>query len=95
MTQPLRKPDAARIQSTALYKSATTYFDGDANDYDALWQWSVDEIGDFWSAVWDFTGVIGDKGATPLTDTGNIKTTQFFPNAKLNYAENLLRHRHP
>ncbi|NTJ64496.1 acetoacetate--CoA ligase [Agrobacterium rhizogenes] len=60
---------------------------------DDLHAWSVRDRGLFWSAIWDFCGVIGDKGDHPLLDAGRILEDRFFPQAKLNFAENLLRNR--
>ncbi len=61
-------------------------------DYHALHQWSVDYIEAFWCHVWDFCGVIGDKGAKPfLTDVDQMMEASFFPKASISYAENMLR----
>jgi len=61
------------------------------SDYDGLYQWSIDEKEDFWSMLWDFCGVIGDKGERVLIDGDDIEKAQWFPDARLNFAENLLR----
>ena len=45
----------------------------------------------FWSLVWDFCGVIGDKGERLVADHGKMPGARFFPDATLNFAENLLR----
>jgi len=60
-------------------------------DYDRLHRWSVEDPGAFWGLMWDFAGVIGDKGATRLADPDRMPGARFFPEARLNYAENLLR----
>ncbi|MEQ9530202.1 MAG: acetyl-coenzyme A synthetase N-terminal domain-containing protein, partial [Parvibaculaceae bacterium] len=59
--------------------------------YDALHAWSVENPALFWDAVWDFTGVIGDKGGELLADPEKMPGARFFPDARLNFAENLLR----
>ncbi|AJY44450.1 acetoacetate--CoA ligase [Martelella endophytica] len=59
-------------------------------DYDDFHRWSVAERGDFWSALWDFCGVAGDKGERALVDDGDMLSARFFPDARLNFAENLL-----
>src|SRR5690606_2953575 len=65
----------------------------DLADTDALWQWSVTEIQRFWVSLWRFAGVIGDgPGQTILKDGHLMPGAQFFPEAKLNYTENMLRH---
>ena len=62
-------------------------------DYDAFWQWSVDNPEKFWDFVWDFAEIIGDKGDIILKDAQKMPGAQFYPHAKINYAENLLRRR--
>lgn len=89
---PLWTPDPARVRASQLSAFADKISMAGA-DYQALWQWSVDKPGAFWSAVWDFCGVIGDKGNAVLKDAGSMPGASFFPDAKINYAENLLRRR--
>ncbi len=59
-------------------------------DYDAFHQWSIDHRDLFWSAIWDFSGVKGEKGERLLIDDERMLEARFFPDAKLNFAENLL-----
>lgn len=61
--------------------------------YERFHRWSVAQPETFWSEVWDFTNVIGEKGErvmVPPSD-GGMLGTKWFPEASLNYAENLLR----
>ncbi len=60
-------------------------------DYRALHAWSIDDRAAFWDLVWDFCEVVGDKGARLLADGEAMPGARFFPDARLNYAENLLR----
>ncbi len=60
-------------------------------DYQSLWQWSVENKEDFWDKVWDFCGVIGEKGDAVISDKDKMFGTQFFPQGRVNFAENLLR----
>ena len=62
-------------------------FDG----YDQLHAWSTEDPAAFWDRVWDFAGVIGDKGERRLVDGDRMPGARFFPDATLNFAENLLR----
>ena len=62
-------------------------------DYKALHHWSVTDTEAFWSQLWDFCGVIGDKGHTVLLNRDKMPGAQWFPEARLNFAENLLRER--
>jgi acetoacetyl-CoA synthetase len=61
------------------------------SDYDTLYQWSIDDKENFWTTLWDFCEVIGDKGERVLIDGDDIEKAQWFPDATLNFAENLLR----
>ena len=60
-------------------------------DYGKLWSWSVENSGAFWSELWDWHGVMGDKGGVELKDPDRMSGGQFFPQGTLNYAENMLR----
>lgn len=93
---PLWSPSEAQINNAAM----TQFIDGlgiGVQSYDDLWSWSVAEPEAFWSAVWDFCGIIGDKGDTVLADGDKMPGAKFFPEGKINFAENLLRRRddHP
>lgn len=59
------------------------------DDYADLWRWSIDQPAAFWLAVWD-GGVIGEKGGEILVDRERMPGARWFPQARLNYAENLL-----
>ena len=61
--------------------------------YDSLHRWSVVDKGAFWGALWDFAGVIGDRGGTAFepSETAPMTGARFFPEARLNLVENLLR----
>ena len=65
------------------------------DDYDAFYAWSIEDRGSFWSAVWDDCGVLGDKGSVDLVDDSHMLEARFFPEARLNFAENLLWRRGP
>ena len=62
----------------------------DFADYDAFHAWSTEARGDFWTAVWDFCGVKGERGTRALVDGDDMLAARFFPDATLNFAENLL-----
>ncbi|MFN3317839.1 MAG: acetoacetate--CoA ligase [Allorhizobium sp.] len=61
-------------------------------DYDAFYAWSIEDRASFWSAVWDYCGVVGDKGDVAIADDGDMLKARFFPRAQINFAENLLAH---
>ncbi|WP_163270140.1 acetoacetate--CoA ligase [Chelativorans alearense] len=60
-------------------------------DFDSLHRWSVEEREAFWPLVWDFCGIVGERGERVLVDGEKMPGASFFPDAKLNFAENLLR----
>ncbi|GIL02290.1 MAG: acetoacetyl-coenzyme A synthetase [Alphaproteobacteria bacterium] len=62
------------------------------DDYDSLHAYSTAEIGAFWSAIWDYCGIIGEKGAVAAAELDRMPGARFFPQARLNFAENLLKH---
>ncbi|MEM7446337.1 MAG: acetoacetate--CoA ligase, partial [Pseudomonadota bacterium] len=61
-------------------------------DYETLHRWSVSDKGAFWSAVWDFAGIVGDKGdrAFVPNEAHPMTKASFFPEATLNLTENML-----
>ena len=62
-------------------------------EYSEAHRWSIEKPEEFWSAVWDFCEVVGDKGNVVLRDGDRMPGAQWFPEARLNFAENLLRRR--
>jgi len=66
----------------------------DIQDADDLYKWSVDEIPDFWDAMWKFSDIIASKEYDKVVeDISVFPGTNWFPGAKLNFAENLLRYK--
>jgi acetoacetyl-CoA synthetase len=61
-----------------------------ARDYGALYQWSIARPLEFWDAMWDFAGVRGQKGSRVAIDIDRMPGARFFPDATLNFAENVL-----
>jgi len=97
MEKPLWQPSPSRIASanlTAFARQARERWNFPAEDYSDLHWWSVSEPAQFWQSVWTYCGVIGDPGAGPaLVDGKKMPGARWFPEARLNYAENLLRRR--
>ncbi|KXF78634.1 acetoacetyl-CoA synthetase [Paramesorhizobium deserti] len=93
--RPLWAPDDSAIAAsplTAFMKAARAASGRAIPDYDALHAWSVEDREGFWSLLWDWSGIVGEKGERILVDGDRMPGAQFFPDAKLNFAENLLRH---
>jgi acetoacetyl-CoA synthetase len=62
-------------------------------DYATLWRWSNDEREAFWRSVWDYADLKGARGERTLVDPGRMPGAKWFPDASLNFAENLLTRR--
>jgi acetoacetyl-CoA synthetase len=95
---PLWTPSPARVAQTpltAFMVAASERAGTGFTSYADLHRWSVDRREDFWSLLWDFTGVIGEKGERLLVDGDLMPGAKFFPDAQLNIAENFLRKRGP
>ncbi len=93
--QPIWVPSQDRIKSSLLaeFITATSKQSGNAlPDYDAVWKWSIESPEQFWDALWDFCDIKGDKLGPVLVNKDVLIKAQFFPEAKLNFAENLLGH---
>ena len=92
---PLWKPILERQREANLtnfvQQNAATGNYGATFAYGALHRWSLEHPQDFWSAVWDFCAVIGEKGERILVDGDKMPGARWFPEAKLNFAENLLK----
>jgi acetoacetyl-CoA synthetase len=92
--QPLWRPSPERVaksQVMAVIAEANRRHGLALKTYRDLHAWSVAQRAEFWDLIWDFAGVIGDKGKRRLIDGDKMPGAQFFPDARLNFAENLLR----
>ena len=61
--------------------------------YEELWKWSIEKPEKFWASIWDYSNVLGEKGDILLKDKDKMPGARFFPNAKLNYTENVLKNK--
>lgn len=98
MPTPLWSPSADRVAKANITQFAhwleRQHGATGLLDYTALHQWSVAQSELFWSSLWDYCEVIGEKGAAPyLADADKMPGAAWFPKARLNFAENLLRYR--
>jgi acetoacetyl-CoA synthetase len=94
--QKLWEPSAERIadaRMTAFMRAVEAVQPAPMPDYAALWRWSVDNRELFWRMVWDFCGVIGDQGGVVVADGERMPGARWFPEGRLNFAENCLRMR--
>ncbi|MES9906346.1 MAG: AMP-binding protein, partial [Sedimenticola sp.] len=97
MAKILWQPDKKQIESaqvTGFRRRIIADFEIDLADYPALYEWSLKHSEAFWSALWDDAGVIAETKGDTLLEQGELMPgAQWFPEARLNFAENLLRRR--
>ncbi len=95
MAAPLWTPSEGRIANsnlTAFMNRVCSQRAVSIPDYGALYQWSIDEPQKFWKSVWDFGGIIAQRrGRVVLRNGDKMPGAQWFPEARLNFAQNLLR----
>ena len=88
------KERIARSNVSAFIKLINKRWQAGVADSFALYEWSISQPEQFWLSVWDFCGVIAQsRGERVLVDGHKMPGAQWFPDAKLNYAQNLLRRR--
>lgn len=95
---PLWAPSPERVAAAEMTKFrqfAESRTGLSLSDTDDLHAWSVADPATFWDSIWDYCGVVGEKGATRLADADLMPGARFFPDARLSYAENVLRQSGP
>ena len=101
MRKPLWVPNAEWIDKaniTRFINFVNRTHGLDIGSYADLYRWSVDRIPEFWASVWDFTEIKASRRFDKVVaDLAKYPGTDWFPGARLNFAENLLRFRddHP
>ncbi|MBV9317870.1 MAG: acetoacetate--CoA ligase [Gammaproteobacteria bacterium] len=60
-------------------------------DYQALWRWSVEDLEGFWQALWDYFGIESSAPHTRVLGRRTMPGAEWFPGARLNYAQHVLR----
>jgi acetoacetyl-CoA synthetase len=97
MIHPLWQPSEQRIKSTNMYRFmnlVNNRFNKNFTAYPDLWEWSVENLEDFWGLAWEFLKI---KASVPYTnaiaDKDKMPGAKFFTNSRLNFAENLLQFR--
>jgi acetoacetyl-CoA synthetase len=93
---PLWRPSAdriARARLTAFIRHTNAACNLQLTDYASLYRFSIERPGEFWREVWTFCGIRGDMGERAVVDRDSMFEARFFPDARLNFAENVLRRR--
>ena len=97
MSKLLWEPTEERIRNSNMFRFMERINEKhgtDFSDYDALYQWSIDNIPDFWAAMWEFADIRASSSWDQVVDDpAKMPGAQWFSGAKLNFAENLLRYR--
>lgn len=83
----------ARITDFISWLNART--DCSISDFQSLYQFSTSQPETFWCGIWDYFEVLGDRGQQTVSDIKQMPGARWFPDAALNFAENLLRCRDP
>ena len=95
--EPLWQPSDERIRSsnlTAFIEAVEEDWNINIGDFDGLYDFSIREIDKFWTSLKDFGNVSAETwGLTVQENPGKMPGTRFFPDARLNFAENLLKRR--
>ena len=97
MSKMMWKPSEERIRKTNMYDFMCYINDKygrDFNEYHQLWKWSINNIPSLWESLWDYMDIIHSAPYREvLIGEDRMPGAEWFPGAKLNFAENLLRYR--
>ena len=97
MSKCLWQPSEERIKSTNMYRFMTRVnerYSTEFTQYPNLWEWSVNNLEDFWTITWEFIDIKASQTFDKaIDDPAKMPGAKFFVNSKLNFAENLLRFR--
>jgi len=92
---PLWLPDDSSVAQTNMsefMRWSEARYEKKFNNYSTLYEWSVKNSQEFWDAIWDFGQVRATTRGEVVLEHGELMPgARWFPEAKLNYAENLLR----
>ena len=91
MNKSLWKPSEQKKQESLLEDFSKFVNFNSNHNFKSLWEWSVKNKEEFWSKFWDYSKIIGDKGKEVIRKNKIFNETKFFPDSKINYAENILK----
>lgn len=92
--EPIWQPGPDRVANTQMRQFSDWFSDRlgqESDDSAKLAALALANSAEFWSAIWDWFEIIGEKGNGPFLTGDEMIDARFFPDAKLNFAENLLR----
>lgn len=93
----LWRPDPATVEASQMREFQRLMgerHDAPQGDYAEFWRWTIDRLDVFWEEIIEFAGVVWDRGGAPVRDGDTMPDVRWFPGARINYAENLLRWSH-
>ena len=96
MSDPIWSPGPVRRQTANIRRFlelARTELDPGIHEYQDLHRYSIENPTEFWRAVWEFCEIVGYAGNEVIVDADQMPGAKWFPGARLNFAENLLRFR--
>tara|TARA_B100000767_G_scaffold181676_1_gene169623 strand:- start:266 stop:2194 length:1929 start_codon:yes stop_codon:yes gene_type:complete len=91
MDKPLWQPSEVKKEESLLEDFSKFINFNSEKNFKNLWEWSVKNPEKFWSKFWDYSKIIGDKGKETIRENKIFNKTKFFPDSKINYAENILK----
>ncbi len=97
MSKILWKPDDRQIENanmTKLIEKVNEQYGLTLSSYDELYKWSIENIPEFWKAMWEFGDIVHSEAFSEVVnDLDKMPGARWFTGARLNYAENLLKYR--
>ncbi len=97
MAKLLWQPSEERIKNSNMYRFMNLInekYNKSLAEYADLWEWSTENIPDFWASMWEFAEIKASQPYSEVVDDlAKMPGAKWFSGAKLNFAENLLRYR--
>ena len=94
---PIWKPSEERksqANMTKFISFVNKKYTLELDSYDELYDWSIENIPDFWAAMWEFAPIKASRQYDEvIDDITKFPGAKWFSGARLNFAENLLRHK--
>lgn len=93
----LWRPDPAAVEASQMREFQRLMgerHDAPQGDYAEFWAWTIERLDVFWEEIIEFAGVVWERGEAPVRDGDTMPDVRWFPGARINYAENLLRWSH-
>ena len=91
MKKPLWQPTELKKKNSILADFAKFINFKSEYNFKDLWKWTIENPEEFWTYFWDYSKIKGDKGKKVIQYNKVFNKTKFFPDSKINYAENILK----